>query len=104
MFRQIAVLAVLFGVMFVALPLAQAQEQESEHEEHSVTAEHSDSDINWLRFIEPAGIATLSFLFATLIIGFNIHRNRKALLGVHKTLAIITACLALAHLSLILFS
>ena len=104
MFTRISLLAVLFGVMFVALPLAQAQEQESEHEEHSVTAEHSDSDINWHRFIEPAGIATLSFLFATLIIGFNIHRNRKALLGVHKTLAIITACLALAHLSLILFS
>lgn len=104
MFTRIAVLAVLFGVMFVSLALAQAQEQESGHEEHGVTGEHSSSDVNWHRFIEPAGIATLSFLFATLIIGFNIHRNRKALLGLHKTLAIITACLALTHLSLILFS
>ena len=104
MFRRIGVLAVLFGVMFVSLALAQAEEQASEHEEHIVTAEHSHSDVNWHRFIKPAGIATLSFLLATLALGFNIHRNRKALLGLHKTLAIITTCLALAHLSLILFS
>ena len=104
MFRQIAVLVVLFVVMFVSLPLAQAEEQASEHEDHGVRAEHSDSDVNWHRFIEPAGIATLSFLLAPLVLGFNVHRNRKALLGVHRTLAIITACLALVHLSLILFS
>ncbi len=104
MFTRIAVLAVLFGVVFLALPLAQAEEQESEHEERGVTAEHIHSDVDLHRFIEPAGIATLSFLLATLALGFNVHRNRKALLWLHRTLAIITACLALAHLSLVLFS
>ncbi len=104
MLTRIAVLVVLFGVMFVSLALAQAEEQESEHEDHGVTAEHSSSDVNLHRFIEPAGITTLSFLLATLALGFNVHRKRKVLLPLHKTLAITTACLGLVHLSLILLS
>ena len=53
------------------------------------------------RFVEPAGITTLSFLLATLALGLNIRRNRKVLLPLHKALAITTACLALVHLSLV---
>ena len=56
------------------------------------------------RFIEPAGIATFSFLFATLAVGLNIQRNRKILLPLHKALGIITACLAATHLLLVLLS
>ena len=104
MFTRTAVLSVLFGVMFVSFALAQAEEQASEHEDHGVRAEHSDSDVDLHRFIEPAGITTLSFLLATLALGFNVHRKRKVLLPLHKTLAITTACLALLHLALILLS
>ena len=104
MFKRIPCLLALFGVMFLALPLALAEKQESEHQEPAETAEHFHSTVNLHRFIRPAGIATLSFLFATLALGLNVHRNRKALLGLHKTLAITTACLALLHLSLVLFS
>ena len=102
MFKRITRLLALFGVMFLALPLALAEEQE--YEEPAKTVEHIHSTVKLHRFIHPAGIATLSFLFATLALGFNVHRNRKALLGLHKTLAITTACLALVHLSLVLFS
>ena len=56
------------------------------------------------RFIEPAGITTISFLFATLAVGLNIRRNRKILLPLHKTLGIITVCLAVVHLLLVLLS
>ena len=52
----------------------------------------------------PLGISALSCLLATLALGLNVHRNRKVLLPLHKTLAITTACLALLHLSLVLFS
>ena len=104
MFERIARLVALLGVMFLALPLALAEKQESEHEEPAQTAEHIHSSVNLYRFVKPAGIATLSFLFATLALGLNVHRSRKVLLPLHKTLAITTACLALVHLSLVLLS
>ena len=56
------------------------------------------------RFIEPAGITTISFLFATLAVGLNVRRNRKILFPLHKALGIITACLAVVHLLLVLLS
>ena len=61
---------------------------------------------NWglFRFIVPAGITTLSFLLATLVLGLNIRRNRKVLLPLHKWLGIATVCLAVLHLSLVLLS
>ncbi len=104
MFERISCLLALLGVMFLALPLALADQQESEHQEPAQTAEHIHSTVNLHRFIKPLGIAALSCLLTTLALGLNVHRNRKALLPLHKTLAIITACLALVHLSLVLFS
>ncbi len=104
MFKRMALLLALFGVMFLALPLVLADQQQSEHQEPAQTTEHIHSTVSLHTFIRPAGIATLSFLFATLALGLNVHRNRRALLGLHKTLAIITACLALVHLSLVLLS
>ena len=60
--------------------------------------------IELYRFVKPAGITTLSFLLATLVVGLNIRRNRKVLLPLHKALGITTVCLAPVHLLLVLLS
>ena len=104
MFKQTPILLALCAFMFLTVQLALADQAQTEHQLPAQTTEHNHSTVNLHRFIKPAGITTLSFLLATLALGLNVHRNRKVLLPLHKTLAITTACLALVHLSLILLS
>ena len=104
MLKKIPLLLALSAVMFLAVPLSLADQADTEHQKPAPASQHIHSTVNLHKFIEPAGITTLSFLLATLALGFNIHRNRKLLLPLHKILAITTACLALLHLALILLS
>lgn len=87
-------LAATAGVLCWVLAALPADAQEDEQDERTT--------LNVLALIEPLGISTLSLLSATALAGLFMKKNRRVLLRVHKTLAILTVISAICHASLVL--
>jgi len=56
------------------------------------------------RLIEPLGITTLVLLVLTGVAGLSVRKNRRVLLPIHKTLAVLTVLAALCHGTMVMLS